>query len=89
MEKNFRIILSIIVYFFFFAVAIYIGGWVMLISPIKKLIVSYTMGKLNPRQLVFTILKCACSLTVTGFIWCLGYMASNSIYDSRDEKYIE
>jgi len=89
MEKNIRMIASIVVYVFFFAVAIYIGGWVMLVSPIKQLIISYTMGKLNPKQLIFTIIKAACSFTVIGFIWCLGYMASNSIYDSRDEKYVE
>lgn len=86
MSRNIRIALSIAVYLLGFAIAIYIGGWLMLIKPIKNTILAYTMGTLTMPQLVISVIKCICSLTVAGFIWSLGYMASNHIYDSRDEE---
>lgn len=85
MNRNIRMIISVAVYFIGLAIAIYVGGWLMLIKPIKRTIVAYTLGTLTLPQLVVTVVKCLCSLTVTGFIWCLGYIASNRVYDSRDE----
>lgn len=86
MGRNIRIILSIVVYVLGFSIAIYIGGWLMLIKPIKNIILAYTMGTLTIPQLIVSVIKCICSLTVAGFIWSLGYIASNLIFDSRDEK---
>ena len=85
MSRNVRIILSTAIYFLGLAVAIYIGGWVMLIKPVKQTIVAYTLGTLTLPQLIIAGIKCISSLTVAGLIWCLGYIASNHIFDSRDE----
>ncbi|MCI8490560.1 MAG: hypothetical protein HFJ04_10060 [Lachnospiraceae bacterium] len=85
MSRNVRIILSTAIYFLGLAVAIYIGGWVMLIKPVKQTIVAYTLGTLTLPQLIIAVIKCISSLTVAGLIWCLGYIASNHIFDSRDE----
>ena len=46
----------------------------------------YVVGTLTFRQLVITIIKCACSTTVAGLIWVIGYVASNHVFDSRDEQ---
>ena len=85
MNRNIRMLLAMIIYLTGFAVAIYVGGWVMIIKPVKYTISAYALGTLTLSQLVVSVMKCISSLTVTGLIWCLGYIASNHIYDSRDE----
>ena len=85
MSRNIRIIISMTIYMTGFAAAIYIGGWVMFIKPVKFTITAYTLGTLTLPQLLIAIIKCVCSLTVAGLVWCIGYIASNHIYDSRDE----
>lgn len=85
MIRNIRMLLAVIIYLTGFAVAVYVGGWVMIIKPVKYTISAYTLGTLTLSQLIVSVIKCISSLTVTGLIWCLGYIASNHIYDSRDE----
>lgn len=85
MIRNIRMLLAAIIYLTGFAVAVYVGGWVMIIKPVKYTISAYTLGTLTLSQLIVSVIKCISSLTVTGLIWCLGYIASNHIYDSRDE----
>ncbi len=86
MNRNFRILVSVAVYFFGFAASVYVGGWVMLLKPIRGTIAAYSLGTLTLSQLIVAVIKCISSLTVAGFIWCVGYIASNHIYDSRDEQ---
>ncbi len=85
MSRNIKIFLAAAVYFIGLAAAIYVGGWIMIIKPIKGTITAYTLGTLTIPQLFITVIKCICSLTVAGLIWCIGYIASNHVYDSRDE----
>ncbi len=85
MSRNIRIVLSVSIYLLGLAASIYVGGWVMLLKPVKETITAYALGALTMPQLVISVLKCICSMTVAGLIWCLGYMASNHIFDSRDE----
>lgn len=85
MSWNVRRLISVIVYIIGLATAVYVGGWVMLVKPVKGAVTAYMLGTLTLPQVIITILKCFFSLTVAGFIWCLGYIASNRIYDSRDE----
>lgn len=86
MNCNFRIILSAAIYFAGFAAAFYVGGWLMIIKPVQNTIAAYTLGTLTFSQIFVAGLKCISSLTVGGLIWCIGYIASNHIYDSRDEQ---
>lgn len=83
MSRNIKFCLAIVIYLIGLAVSVYVGGWVMLIQPIRGTITAYTLGTLTLRQLV---IKCISSLTVAGLIWCIGYIASNHVYDSRDEE---
>ncbi|GFI25207.1 hypothetical protein IMSAGC012_00314 [Lachnospiraceae bacterium] len=85
MSRNLKILLASAVYLLGFAVSIYVGGWIMLLKPIRGTIAAYTLGTLTFPQLAIAVIKCISSMTVTGLIWCIGYIASNSIYDSRDE----
>lgn len=86
MNRNIRIVLSAAIYFTGFIVSLYVGGWIMFLKPVRHTIAAYTLGTLTLSQLLVAVVKCVSSMTVAGLIWCLGYMASNHIYDSRDEK---
>lgn len=85
MNRNIRMILAAVIYMIGLAASIYIGGWVMIIKPVKGAFVAHALGTLTLRQVFVAAIKCICSLTVAGLIWCLGYIASNHVFDSRDE----
>lgn len=85
MNRNFRMILALVIYIVGIAAAVYVGGWVMIFQPVRRTLAAYTMGTLTFPQLFAAAAKCVCSLTVAGFIWCMGYIASNHVFDSRDE----
>lgn len=85
MSRNIRIILSFCVYGIGLAAAIYIGGWMMIVKPVKGAIAAHFLGTLTIGQIISTLTKLICSATVAGFIWCLGYIASNRVFDDREE----
>lgn len=78
-------ILALAIYATGLAASVYVGGWVMIIKPVKGALAAHALGTLTMAQVVVAVLKCVCSLTVAGFIWCTGYIASNCVYDSRNE----
>lgn len=55
-------------------IAIYVGGWLLILQPLKTAFMAYAAGVLTRRIIVTTAIKCACSLTVSGAIWCCGYI---------------
>lgn len=86
MNRNIRLIIAVVIYTIGFLASIYVGGWIMILKPVKGALASYFVGTLTFHQLFITLIKCLCSTTVAGFIWIVGYIASNHVYDSRDEK---
>ena len=84
MSRNIKFYLAIVIYLIGLAVSVYVGGWVMLIQPIRGTITAYTLGTLTLRQLVINVIKCISSLTVAGLIWCIGYIAYNHFKGAED-----
>ncbi len=85
MSRNIRMALSVAIYILGLIVSVYIGGWVLLLKPVKETIAAFALGTLTLPQLLISAVKCISSMTVSGLIWCIGYIASNHIFDSRDE----
>ncbi|KAI4452003.1 hypothetical protein C823_006571 [Eubacterium plexicaudatum ASF492] len=54
--------------------AFYVGIWRMLIRPLAGLYLAVLAGELTVFYVVITLIKCGLSLTVSGFIWSVGYM---------------
>lgn len=77
MKKKWNLLLGIICYTLGVFLTIYIGGWVMLIQPIRLLLTAFSAKALTFRMLVNCIIKIALSTTVGGFLWCLGYTGFN------------
>lgn len=59
--------------------AIYVGGWLMLLSPVKETIAAFFLGTVTRRMVIVAALKCAFSMTATGAIWCGGYILKRKI----------
>ena len=85
MGRNIRMALSVAIYILGLAVSVFVGVWIMLLKPVKETIAAYSLGTLTLTQLLISVIKCISSMTVSGLIWCIGYIASNHIFDSRDE----
>lgn len=65
-------------------IAIYIGGWLMLLVPLKQTLEAFFAGMLTRQMLFATALKCAFSLTTGGAVWCAGYIISRKIIGYED-----
>ena len=59
--------------------AIYVGGWLMLLYPLKETIVAFILGTLSRRMVIVTLIKCLLSLTTAGAIWCCGYILNRKL----------
>ncbi len=59
--------------------AIYVGGWLMILSPLKDAVSAYFLGSLTRKMVITTALKWLLSLTTAGAIWCAGYILNRKI----------
>ncbi len=59
--------------------AIYVGGWLMILAPVKETLAAFVMGTLTRRMVIVSAIKCALSLTTAGAIWCGGYILNRKI----------
>lgn len=59
--------------------AIYIGGWLMILVPLKEAFGAFLLGTLTKKMIFFTTVKCMLSLTTGGAIWCGGYILNRKI----------
>ena len=57
--------------------SIYVGGWVMLIQPLCLLINVISQGQCTTSVFVICAVKILLSATMSGLLWCLGYIGFN------------
>lgn len=85
MKKRWKVILAAACYIFGVFASIYIGGWLMLVKPVRLLMYAYGTGTLSVRLLVSCIVKIVLSTTVAGLVWCVGYIGCNYFKGTEDE----
>lgn len=84
MKKKWSIILGVICYSLGIFCSIYVGGWLMLIKPIRGLLFAFSMKTLTFKFLVVSIIKIAFSTTFGGLVWCIGYIGYNFFKGTED-----
>lgn len=84
MKKTWSKILGVISYALGIFCSLYVGGWLMLIKPIKRLIVACSTNQLTIKLLIFNIVVIALSTTFAGFVWCIGYLGYN-FFKGKDD----
>lgn len=85
MKKRWKVILAAACYIFGVFASIYIGGWLMLVKPVRLLMYAYGTGTFSVRLLVSCIVKIVLSTTVAGLVWCVGYIGCNYFKGTEDE----
>lgn len=85
MKKMLNAVLSIVCYFAGVVAAVYCGGYLMLLCPIKDLLYSFQTNTMTAHLLVVCIIKIALSTTVAGLVWCIGYIGYNHFIGTEDE----
>lgn len=85
MKKKIKAMLSTLCYLVGIVGAIYVGGYLMLICPIRDLLEAFQAEVLTLHLLVVSIIKIACSTTVAGAVWCTGYIGYNYFIGTEDE----
>lgn len=89
MKKKWNALLGAICYTLGVFSAIYVGGWLMLIVPIKTLMAALTGGVLTIKLLTKCILLIAFSSTFGGLVWCIGYIGYNHFRGTDDPDWNE
>lgn len=85
MNRKMKILLAVLCYLCGALAAVYIGGWIMLLKPLRLLVSSYQTGALGISVLLHCVIKIALSTTVGGLVWCIGYMGCNYFRGTEDE----
>ena len=63
---------------------IYIGGWRMLILPLRQLLYALAHHNFTTSFIAICVLKMVLSLTVGGILFCVGYIGYNSFKGKDD-----
>jgi hypothetical protein len=64
--------------------SVYYGLWKLLFLPAQTLLVAVLEGSLALPLFVGCVIKILFSTTITGLIWCLGYIAYNYFKGNED-----
>ncbi len=84
MKKYIGWLMAWICYVLGIVAAAYYGLWVMLIHPFLTLVQAFAAGNLTVALFVACGIKILFSFTLTGLIWCLGYIAYNHFKGKED-----
>ena len=84
MKKRWSKVVGVLCYGMGVFCSLYVGGWLMLISPIHTLITEYSSGELSFTILIVCIIKIALSATFGGLVWCIGYIGYNHFKGTED-----
>lgn len=57
--------------------AVYVGGWLMFLQPIKMLFLAFQGGTLSVSFVCICVIKILLSATFAGLVWCIGYIGCN------------
>lgn len=84
MKKKLQMFMAMACYAFGILSSAYVGGWIMLILPVRRLLGAYSAGMLSLSLVLVSGIKIFFSLTVAGFIWCVGYVGYNHFIGTED-----
>lgn len=61
----------------------------MLIVPVRDLLGAFAAGTLSASMILVSVIKIFLSLTVGGFLWCVGYVGYNYFRGTEDPDWEE
>ena len=68
--------------------ALYIGGWLMMVHPLQDIYEGWCEGVLSVRRVVVDAIKCLFAGTVGGTLWSVGYIVGNCFREYDEDGWI-
>jgi hypothetical protein len=87
MKKKMQMVAAGICYLLGIAASLYVGGWLMIACPIRVLYRAYLAQAITIRLLVGCIVKILLSTTMSGLVWCMGYIGYNYFKGTEDPEW--
>ena len=84
MKKQVNKMLGFVCYIIGVVCSVYFGLWKMLLIPLRMLYVAAVNGELSATLVIACTIKILFSTTMTGLIWCIGYIAYNHFKGAED-----
>lgn len=84
MKKRMKALAAQLCYLLGILGALYVGGWMMLLSPIHDLVSAFTTNNLSLPLVLICLLKILFSSTFAGLVWCIGYIGCNHFKGTDD-----
>ncbi len=84
MKKKGFYVLALLCYIAGVALAAYIGGWLMMVQPVRHLISAFAANEFTIGLLLVCVIKLVLSTTIAGVIWCIGYVGYNHFRGTED-----
>lgn len=89
MKKHLSMFAGFICYGVGVICSVYYGMWKMLLLPLHALIMAFMAGTLTFPLVIACAIKILFSTTLTGLIWCIGYIAYNYFKGEEDPDWEE
>ena len=89
MKKRINITLGFACYMIGGIASLYIGGWLMVVLPVKDMVNSFINHNLSAYLVFVDCIKIFFSSTLAGFVWCLGYIIYNYFKGTEDPDWEE
>lgn len=84
MKRHISMLCAIICYAIGVICSVYFGLWKMLVHPIMIIVAAVSAGTLTFNLLIACEIKILFSTTLTGLIWCIGYIGYNYFKGTED-----
>ena len=83
MKKHISMMCAIICYAIGVIASVYFGLWKMLLHPVLMIVAAFSAGTLTVNLMIACAVKILFSTTLTGLIWCIGYIGYNHFKGRR------
>ena len=84
MKKHISMMCAIICYAIGVIASVYFGLWKMLLHPVLMIVAAFSAGTLTVNLMIACAVKILFSTTLTGLIWCIGYIGYNHFKGTED-----
>ena len=85
MKKGIRKILAVTFGILGTALAIYVGGYLLLFRPMRHLLVGFAAGALTRSDLIISVIKIFFFFFSAGAIWCVFDIIAGKFRDSGED----
>ena len=84
MKRHISMLCAIISYAIGVICSVYFGLWKMLVHPVMIIVAAFSAETITFNLVIACAIKILFSTTLTGLIWCIGYIGYNHFKGTED-----